>query len=375
MDEYTRFRKIGKRRLPQPPCTGTRFAGNRILVTGGTGCIGSELLRQLKAIPAVKLASFANSGQPSVEGVTYFEGDITDGNRLVDCFEFFRPETVFHTAAQRDPGLAEIEFALTVRTNVFGMAALLAVCEAYGTENFIYASTGKALRPFSPDTYTASKRIAEYLLSQATIPYKSGARFTHVVDNSIIHNRMLNWAHANEPFRIHRDGIMFYCQSARESAQLLIGAGEFAARCETDLHAIRDLEFPIDLTAMAQGLIKTLASSSEIRFVGYDDGYEEIAFPGLYDPETAGDCSPLINAFEAQTAFSPYPAVDAFPLRFEGAVPPASLEEMSWSVMRAAIAAVEPSYAKRVATLAHSASIPEHRKMLEIISDRAGAMV
>ena len=35
---------------------------------------------------------------------------------------------------------------------------------------------------------------------------------------------------------------------------------------------------------------------------GYDRGYEPIPFPGLYDPLTAGEVSPLLSAFEAAKA-------------------------------------------------------------------------
>jgi len=46
---------------------------------------------------------------------------------------------------------------------------------------------------------------------------------------------------------------------------------------------------------------------------GYDQGYEEIPFPGLYDPMTAGDVSPLLNAFEVGAVVgSSCPMVDSF---------------------------------------------------------------
>jgi hypothetical protein len=61
----------------------------------------------------------------------------------------------------------------------------------------VCASTGKALRPYSPEIYTASKRAAEWTASVAAASGEllvSAARFTHVFDNSIIHQRLLDWA-------------------------------------------------------------------------------------------------------------------------------------------------------------------------------------
>jgi FlaA1/EpsC-like NDP-sugar epimerase len=376
MNEYERFLSIRERRLPQPPRTGNRLADQRVLVTGGTGCIGSELIRQLLALGCAKIGSIANGpdallGHPRVH---YYYADVRDYPTL-DAVMAKGWDVVFHCAAQRDPGLAELERERTITTNGGGTANALNAAERHGVEQFVFASTGKALRPFSPDTYTATKRIAEWLLARSTIRYRSGARFTHVVDNSIIHERLLRWARAGEPIRLHADGILFYAQSAIESAQLLIGATEFSD-LEAEIHAIKDLGMPIDLTAMAADLIQATGSQSRIEFVGYADGYEATPFPGLYDPETAFDISPLINAFEADIAFKPYDAVDAFPLRFGAGQPvgaPFDLNEVSWRVMEAAMATVRPRLAGKVARLCAGRDLlPEHDRMLAIIESRAG---
>ena len=51
-----------------------------------------------------------------------------------------------------------------------------------------------------------------------------------------------------------------------------------------------------------------------IYFSGYEPGYENSFFPGLYDLSTAGNVSPLINALEADLACKAFCAqVDAFP--------------------------------------------------------------
>ena len=95
----------------------------------------------------------------------------------------------------------------------------------------VCASTGKALRPYSADVYTASKRAAEWLLARAAAragARYSAARFTHVVDNSIVHARLLDWCEGGV-LRLHSADIAFYAQSALESAQLLLAAG-LAAR-------------------------------------------------------------------------------------------------------------------------------------------------
>ena len=64
---------------------------------------------------------------------------------------------------------------------------------------------------------------------------------------------------------------------------------------------------------LALAVLARSGSATPVYVSGYDQGYEEIPFPGLYDPMTAGDVSPLLNAFEAGAVVgSPCPMVDAF---------------------------------------------------------------
>ena len=138
-----------------------------------------------------------------------------------------RPDVVFHVAAQRDPGLAEVEVHRTVSTNVLGTRTVLTAAAEAGVPQVVCASTGKALRPYSPDMYTASKRAAEWVASGVAASSDmlvSAGRFTHVLDNSIIYKRLLSWADEPEDgvIRLHSPDIAFYVQSALESAQLLL---------------------------------------------------------------------------------------------------------------------------------------------------------
>ena len=85
----------------------------------------------------------------------------------------------------------------TVSTNVLGTRNVLEAAGAAGVPQVVCASTGKALRPYSPDVYTASKRAAEWVASNVAGRGEllcSAARFTHVLDNSVIYRRLLGWA-------------------------------------------------------------------------------------------------------------------------------------------------------------------------------------
>ena len=247
--------------------------------------------------------------------------------------------------------------------------------------------------------YTASKRVAEWLLWQAAtrgLATCSVARFTHVIDNSIIHARLLDWC-ADGVIRLHDTGIAFYVQSALQSAQLLLAAAAGAQPGSLRVHAISDLGWPVTLLDVALGVLAWTGSAAPIYFSGYDRGYEAMPFPGLYDPVTAGDVSPLISAFEATDARrSSCPAVDVFPFQVAsdsvldermralagtcaatgGSGPVrAALDDLSWSLFDATLSAVPRQVLTRAARLTsrHRGSLDAvHERMLAAINRHAG---
>lgn len=104
-------------------------------------------------------------------------------------------------------------------------------------------------------------------------------------------------------------------QSALESAQLLLLACLGAERPEFRVFAISGLGWPVGLMDLALDVLARSGSPTPVYISGYGQGYEEIPFPGRYDPMTAGDVSPLLNAFEAGAVVgSPCPMVDVFRL-------------------------------------------------------------
>ena len=96
----------------------------------------------------------------------------------------------------------------------------------------------------------------------------SAARFTHVVDNSIIYRRLRAWADAEAgTIRLHSPDIAFYVQSALESAQLLLLALTGAERGEFRVLAITDLGWPVTLLDLALGVLAASAASRRRRLL------------------------------------------------------------------------------------------------------------
>ena len=318
-EEFRRFDAVRRRAIAPPPGVAAAVAGRTIVVTGGSGCVGRALLGELAALRPGRLISLADAapGDP-VPGVAYVDADVRDTRTLDLLFGRHRPSIVFHLAAQRDPGRAERDPVAALETNTLGTRNVLAAAERAGVRRFVYASTGKAMRPWTPDVYAGSKRLGEWLVAETAARGAmacSGVRFTHVVDNSIIMRRLRSWCARGDVVRLHALDTMFYVQSARESAQLLLTALTAEADDVFRLHLIRDLGWPIALLDLALGTMAAAGTVAPLHVVGPEPGYERTAYPGLFDPRHAGEISPLINAVEAPDARpSPCPEVDVVPM-------------------------------------------------------------
>ena len=103
-EEYARFQAITQRSLCLPEALLNDWLhGAVIMVTGGTGCIGSMLMGQLAGLGPARLVSVSRgvtTGHPRIPGAEYLQADIRDRERLDTLIGDIRPDIVFHVAAR-----------------------------------------------------------------------------------------------------------------------------------------------------------------------------------------------------------------------------------------------------------------------------------
>ena len=145
--------------------------GRRVVVTGGGGSIGSELCRQLAQLGCghlmiVEHSEFAlyqvtremRSVAPDMP-LSVRVGSVRDRARIVQLFNEFQPDLVFHAAALKHVDLLERNIGEAVRTNVIGTMNVADAARAVDAMAMILISTDKAVRPVS--VMGATKRAAE----------------------------------------------------------------------------------------------------------------------------------------------------------------------------------------------------------------------
>jgi FlaA1/EpsC-like NDP-sugar epimerase len=180
-EECERYLAIQKRAIAVPEDQLREWLnGACVLVTGGTGCVGSALITQLAALGPRRLVSLSRGltgGWPRSQAAEYLRADIRDPAGLRAVVSQVRPEVIFHLAAQRDPGLAEREVHHTVTTNVLGTRNVICAAEEFGVRDVVYASSGKALRPYSRGVHgdQADRRVADRAGGQAHRQPRRGA--------------------------------------------------------------------------------------------------------------------------------------------------------------------------------------------------------
>ncbi len=148
------------------------FEGKKILVTGGSGSIGREIVRSLlKFNPeVVRIYSRGESEQFDLQhelsefkNIRYLVGDVRDKARLAKSIKGI--DYVFHAAALKHVPACEYNPFEAVKTNVIGTENLIDVSIEEGVSKVISISTDKACSP--TNVMGATKLLAERLIAAA----------------------------------------------------------------------------------------------------------------------------------------------------------------------------------------------------------------
>jgi len=175
---------------------GNIFEKKHILITGGTGSIGSAIVKRLldfnpKVIRVLSndenaLFDLKNELKMHDFKLRFLLGDIRDKERLNLAME--KIDIVYHAAALKHVPLCEYNPFEAIKTNILGTQNVIETARMNDVERLIFISTDKSVEPVN--TMGATKLLGERLTIEAN--YYKGlktTRFSCVRFGNILNSR------------------------------------------------------------------------------------------------------------------------------------------------------------------------------------------
>jgi len=267
-----------------------------VMVTGGAGSIGSEIVRQLmyykpeKLILLDKAESALHDLYIELEQTFFNEAvnkvkivlcDVRNYSRLESVFQRYRPEVIYHAAAYKHVPMMEVHPYEAIKTNVFGTRNVLNLSVKYSASHFVLVSTDKAVNP--TNVMGASKRLAEVYCQS----YQNNS------DTTIITTRFGNVLGSNGsviplfkkqikkggPITVTHPDVTRFFMTIPEASELVLEAGAMGKGGEI---FVFDMGKSIKVVDLAKKMLQICGKSEKdvpIEFVGLRPGeklYEEL---------------------------------------------------------------------------------------------------
>lgn len=283
------------------PKVGKEFEGKVILVTGGAGSIGSEIVNQLMQLQPQKVVVIDQAESPMHElelvikanypniDCAFELADVRNVDEVQIVFDKHKPHMVFHAAAYKHVPLLERNFFQAVKINVFGTKNVLDIALSHQVERFVFVSTDKAVNP--TNIMGASKRIAEILV-QSTYYYQKElnkeatteiivTRFGNVLgSNGSVVNLFEKQIKEGGPLTVTHPDINRFFMTIPEACRLVLEAATMGRGGEIYLF---DMGKPIKIVDLAEKMIRLNGKEPykdiDIVFTGLREGeklYEEL---------------------------------------------------------------------------------------------------
>lgn len=243
----------------------------RVLITGGAGSIGSELVRQLASKNKIYILDFNEIGVLDlIDNKSVFGrvGDIRNRETIKDVFSDFKPQIIFHTAAYKSVNMMENVPLEAIQTNILGTFNLIDVSKRWEcVEKFVFISTDKAIQ--STSIMGATKRLGEIMVKNQGKGYIV-VRFGNVLGSrgSVIPiwQKQID---ENKSLTITDPKMERYFFTIENACQLVIKAAEIGKGGEI---IILDMGKKINILELAKEIINKTSKDIPIKIIGKRQG-------------------------------------------------------------------------------------------------------
>jgi len=262
----------------------------KILLTGGSGFIGTHLIEYLKNDYDL---SVYDINKPNSNKVDFIKGDIHDKKLLLETIP--NHEIIIHLAASVGVKSTEADPILTLNTNLLGTKNLLESCSECNIKKLIFSSSSEVYGeptkipidesqiPMPITTYGISKLTAEEYVK--AYGEKFGFKYSILrFFNAIGPNQAKNFVmpefifHAlnNTPIIIHGSGLQIraFC----DIEDICQGIEKCISKGDNEIINIGNSSEPISIEDLAKKIITLLNSKSEIKFIPFEQSGRNRSF-------------------------------------------------------------------------------------------------
>lgn len=230
--------------------------GKRILISGGAGSVGSELVRQLAPKNSVFILDINETAffdlyeelrlaKYEIHGRV---GDIRDIEVIYETFDLFSPDVVFHCAALKHVTPNEWYPEESIKTNALGTFNVVRVAKEHGVKDLVYVSTDKVINAHS--VMGVTKKLGELIVRNAGY---IAVRFGNVLGSrgSVI-PIWQKQIQEGKPLTVTDERMTRYFMNIEDACELLI---ESVAVGEPGDLLIMDMGEPVNILKIAKEIL------------------------------------------------------------------------------------------------------------------------
>ncbi len=277
---------------------GKMLKGQKILVTGSAGSIGSEIVRQIANFnpkelilidqaetPQHDIRLMMSVHYPDIKAQTIVTS-ICRKDRMEEIFKKHTPDYVFHAAAYKHVPMMENNPSESVLNNIEGTKVIADFSVKYKVKKFVMISTDKAVNP--TNVMGCSKRICEIYIQSLHKAITEGkivgetqfvtTRFGNVLgSNGSVIPLFRRQLQSGGPLTVTHPDIIRYFMLISEACKLVLEAGTKGKGGEI---FVFDMGKPVKIATLAQRMIDLSgAKNVNIIYTGLRAGeklYEEV---------------------------------------------------------------------------------------------------
>lgn len=255
----------------------SRHYDKNVLVTGGAGSIGSEIVRQVAQFNPSLIVVLDQAETPLYDielemkekfphiRFKFVLADVSNRHRIEPLFDMYNFSMVYHAAAYKHVPLVEENPHEAILVNILGSKNIATLSSKYKVNRFVMVSTDKAVNP--TNVMGASKRASELFVQslqnvEGNVTKFITTRFGNVLgSNGSVIPHFKRQIEAGGPVTITHPDIVRYFMTIPEACELVLQAGTMGQGSEI---FVFDMGEPVKILDLAKRMIKLSGFEPEI---------------------------------------------------------------------------------------------------------------